>query len=135
MKAHEISEAIQKEKLPHSRINMAILSYLYNEYTEYHERYGVLIHPKLGIAAGIPLPNYLGVLEAAIEAVTRLLPQADWSIYSGKGSMYEGTVWINNNGDDEEQIEFSVAHGNAASELLAAAFLAKNTAMKEDEDD
>jgi hypothetical protein len=128
----DIITMICEEKEPTSKINLAILQFLYPDFDGFYERYGVLIHPVIGIPSAIPLPNYLGSLEATLEAVNKLMPQAEWSIFHGSHGMYEGTVWVEN--EDGSPEEFSKLHQNAASALLIAAFQAKEYKEKQDED-
>ena len=126
MQLLELSKAIEKNTVVFTRLNLQIFQWVYAGagFDDYDERYGVLIHPKTGINAGIPLPNYIGDLNCALEATIRLLPQVDWSLYR-KGKIFEATFWA------DEETEFSVLHENPASALLAAAFQAKHEMMRE----
>ena len=135
MKALDLSKAIQENKLSHTKLSLNILKWLYSGYEEYDERYGVMIHPKTGVSAGIPLPNYIGDINCAIEAVKRLLPSSDFSIYINSKGMNEGTVWIDNRDDELGETEFTALHENPCSALLTAAFRAKYEMIEEPEND
>src|SRR5262245_11478937 len=119
MNAEEIVKMLEADKLSLNPTNLAILQYLHPEMGEYYERYGILIHNKLGVASGIPLPNYIGSIDATVEAIRRLLPKADWSIYSSGSGQYEGTVWLKDK-EDQGDLEFSKLHTNPSIALLIA---------------
>src|SRR5262245_9762288 len=133
MNAEEIVKMLEADKLSLNPTNLAILQYLHPEMGEYYERYGILIHNKLGVASGIPLPNYIGSIDATIEAVRHLLPHADWSIYSsGRGHQFEGTVWLKDQ-DDNGDLEFSKLHNSPSIALLIAMLEAVQNVEKDED--
>lgn len=137
MQLLELSKALEENKLPFTKLNLEVFKWVYAGagYQDYNERYGILIHPKTGISAGIPLPNYIGDLGAVLEAIQRLLPHAEWSLHRHK-KMFEASFWIDESDDADTEVEYNVIHENPCNALLAGAFKAKHEMMKEygDED-
>lgn len=128
----EVIKLLDQEKLALNQTNLSILQFIYPDYNDYNERYGVLVHNQLGVASGIPLPNYVGSLDAALEATRRMLPGAEWSVFASAHGTYEGTVWVET--EDNGTLEFTKLHQNASIALLIAAFQAKEFVIKESKD-
>jgi hypothetical protein len=129
MNIQDLLKLLNQEKLALNQTNLAILQYIYPQFNDYYERYGVLMHSKLDVGSAIPLPNYVGSMDATIEAVKKLFPQGEWSIFQGSHGMYEGTVWVQD--EDNGTEEFSKLHQNATLALLIAAFMAKEYVEKQ----